>query len=382
VDTLGQDASLDRDASNGQDASLDRDASPVQGITLEELQLAARNHGMPLEALRYDVTPVGMHYLLTHFDVPGIDAGAWSLAVGGLVRRPLTLTLDDLRSRTRVTAPVTFECAGNGRARLEPRPVSQPWLVEAVGTGEWTGTPLRPLLEEAGLADGAVEVVFTGVDRGVEHGVEQDYQRSLSLDEALRDGVLLAYELNGQPLPPQHGFPLRLVVPGWYGMTNVKWLRSIEAVAEPFAGPQQARSYRFYATEDEPGPPVTRMAPRALMLPPGIPEFMTRSRYLPPEPCELTGRAWSGWGSIERVEVTTDGGSTWSDAALDEHVGPSAWRGWRFAWEPPAEGAYRLGSRASDAAGNRQPVEPPWNVKGYANNAVQWIDAIVRGREL
>ena len=142
--------------------------------------------------------------------------------------RPLTLDLADLRERPRVTRRVTLECAGNGRALLHPRPVSQPWLVEAVGNAEWTGTPLAPLLREAGLGPDAVDVVFTGADHGVERGIEQDYQRALPVADALREEVLLAYEMNGAPLLPQHGAPLRLIVPGWYGMAHVKWLQSIE----------------------------------------------------------------------------------------------------------------------------------------------------------
>src|SRR5437762_6650320 len=163
-------------------------------IGLEELQLAARNHGMPLEALRYPVTPVGLHYLLTHYDVPEVDARSWSLRVRG--EREFSLGLDELRARPRVELAVTMECAGNGRARLDPRPVSQPWLLEAVGTARWGGTPLRPLLEEAGVGEGAVEVLFTGVDRGSEGGGEQAFRRALAVEEALRDEVLLAYEMN------------------------------------------------------------------------------------------------------------------------------------------------------------------------------------------
>ena len=150
----------------------------------------------------------------------------------GRVERELSLSLEELRARPAVTHAVTLECAGNGRAALSPRPLSQPWLLEAVGTAEWTGTPLRGLLEEAGVEEGAVEVLFRGLDRGVEGGEEQHYERSLPLAEALREEVLLAYAMNGQPLPPQHGFPLRLVVPGWYGMTSVKWLDRI-TVARP-----------------------------------------------------------------------------------------------------------------------------------------------------
>ncbi|HET7309535.1 MAG TPA: molybdopterin-dependent oxidoreductase, partial [Actinomycetota bacterium] len=140
---------------------------------------------MHLEGLRYDVTPIGMHYLLIHFDVPETDQASWTLSIGGLVREPLEVSMTDLRARPSVTLPVTMECAGNGRARLSPRPISQPWLTEAIGTAEWTGTPLRPLLEEVGIRDEAVELVFAGADRGYQGEVEQDYERSLTLDDAM-----------------------------------------------------------------------------------------------------------------------------------------------------------------------------------------------------
>lgn len=201
---------------------------PTEGpLTAEELQLAARNRGMPLEALRYDVTPVGLHYLLVHFDIPEIDESSWRLDIAGNVEHPRSFTLEQLRTRPSRTMPVTMECAGNGRARLQPRPISQPWLVEAVGTAEWTGTPLRDALLEAGVRPDSAEIVFTGADHGVQGEVEHDYERSLSLDAAMRPEVLLAYEMNGRPLEPQHGAPLRLLVPGWYGMTSVKWLTRI-----------------------------------------------------------------------------------------------------------------------------------------------------------
>ena len=335
------------------------------GISLEELQLAARNHGMPLEALRHELTPPGLHYLLVHYDIPVVDGAAWRLRVGGL-----ELSLDDLRARETVTRPVTMECAGNGRARLDPRPISQPWLTEAVGTAEWTGTPLRPLLEVAGIPDGTVEVVFTGLDRGVEGGVRQFYERSLPLADALAGDVLLAYAMGGAPLLPQHGFPLRLVVPGWYGMTNVKWLARIACVSEPFTGYQNATGYRMRRDEDDPGEPVTRIEPRSLMVPPGIPDFLTRRRFVEPGRVELTGRAWSGWGRIVRVEVGVDG--DWADAELGEPPGSAAWAPWRFTWDA-RPGEYELSVRAHDATGRTQPDEPPWNVGGYSNNAIQRV---------
>jgi sulfane dehydrogenase subunit SoxC len=341
-----------------------------EGITPAELRLAARNHGLPLEALRYPITPAGLHYLLIHYDIPAVDAKAFRLEVGGAVERPLTLSLDDLRARQRVSLPITFECAGNGRALLAPRPLSQPWLTEAVGTAQWAGTPLRPLLDEAGVRPEAVEALFTGLDRGVEGGVPQAYERSLALAET--DGALLAYEMNGEPLPPQHGYPLRLVVPGWYGMTNVKWLARITLLEQPFQGYQQAVGYRLYDADGVPGEPVSLMRPRSLMVPPGVPDFLTRERILEPGPVTLVGRAWSGHGAVERVEVSTDGGASFAPAGLETPIGDSAWRGWRFEWDA-SPGEHLLCSRATDATGNRQPLEPAWNLKGYANNAVERI---------
>jgi sulfane dehydrogenase subunit SoxC len=349
------------------------EAEESASISVGELGLATRNHGMPLEALRYDVTPVGLHYLLTHYDVPAVDETAWRLEVGGLVVRELSLALGDLEARPARELAVTMECAGNGRALMSPRAVSQPWLSEAVGTARWRGVPLRSVLEEAVVQDGAQEVVFTGLDRGVEGGIEQDYARSLTLDEARRDEVLLAYELNGAPLPPQHGFPLRLIVPGWYGMTNVKWLTRIDLVPEPFEGYQQSVSYRLRQEEEDEGIPVDRMRPRALMLPPGIPDFLTRDRVVPLGSCRLEGRAWSGHAPVEAVEASVDGGATWAAAELQEPVGDWAWRGWSFEWEPSAPGGYTLACRARDAAGNEQPDDPEWNLGGYGNNAVQRV---------
>jgi len=347
----------------------------VEGISLEELQLAARNHGMPLEALRYPVTPIGLHYLLIHYDVPAVDPEAWRLTVRG--ERELVLSLDDLRARPAAEVTVTMECAGNGRARLDPRPVSQPWLLEAVGTARWRGTPLQPLLEEVGVGDGAVEVLCTGLDRGVEGGEpEQAFRRSVPLDEALRDETLLAYEMNGDPLPPQHGFPLRLVVPGWYGMTNVKWLERIELVDTPFAGYQNAWSYRLRQADDEEGVPLNRMQPRSLLAPPGVPEFMTRERMVAAGEVLLEGRAWSGLAPVESVEVSTDCGESWAGAELEPDGEPWAWRGWSYRWDAEP-GEHVLCCRARDAAGNEQPREPAWNLGGYANNAVQAVRVTV-----
>jgi DMSO/TMAO reductase YedYZ molybdopterin-dependent catalytic subunit len=345
---------------------LSRIAADDEDISIDELRLAARNHGMPLEALRYDETPAGLHYLLIHYDIP--DVTGWSLDVLGR-----TWTLDELRALPAVTEQVTLECAGNGRAKLHPRPVSQPWLDEAVGCATWTGTPLAPLL--ADLPPDAVDVVFTGMDHGVDRGVEQDYERALPVAEALRPDVLLAYEMNGQPLLPQHGAPLRLVVPGWYGMTHVKWLRSITALDRPFDGFQQAVAYRITHEPDDEGTPVTRILPKALMVPPGFPDFMTRQRFVDAGRVLLTGRAWSGHAPVTKVEVELDG--TWVEADLGPAGDRYAWRRWECAWDAtPGEHVLRV--RATDADGRTQPVDQPWNRQGMANNTAQRVPVTVR----
>jgi DMSO/TMAO reductase YedYZ molybdopterin-dependent catalytic subunit len=302
-----------------------------------------------------------------------IDPAAWRLVVAGA--RQLSLSLEDLRARPATTLAVTLECAGNGRALYAPRPLSQPWLHEAVGNAEWTGVRLRDLLDEAG-GDG-VEVLFCGADRGVEGGEDQRYARSLALEEARRDEVLLAYAMNGAPLPPQHGFPLRLVVPGWYGMTSVKWLERIELLDAPFEGYQQRTGYRMRRSPDEPGEPVDRMLPRSLMVPPGHPDFASRERHMDLGPTIVRGRAWSGRGTIERVEVSADGGETWSDAELGPQPPRWAWRGWSWPWTPEAPGAYELCCRATDSTGAGQPLEAGWNLGGYANNGVHRVPVAV-----
>lgn len=343
----------------------------------EEVQLASRNRGMPLEALRYDITPAGMHYLLVHFDIPFMDADSWRLEIGGLVKHPVSLSLDEIERRPSVTMPVTMECAGNGRALLEPRAISQPWGLEAVGTAEWTGTPLAPILAEAGLDGSAIELLFTGQDRGVQGDEIQDYQRSLTITEATREEVMLVYRMNGEPLQPQHGFPLRLIVPGWYGMTSVKWLTKIEAISEHFSGYQMERTYRYSQNTDDPGKPVDLIRVRALMIPPGIPDFLTRNRLLDAGPVTLQGRAWAGRSSVKGVKVSVDGGETWRDASLGEPLGEFAWRSWSCDWEA-TPGHHVLSVRGTDSEGNVQPTDPPWNHQGMGNNMAQRVPVVVR----
>jgi len=345
-------------------------------INREELALANRNSGIFLEALQHDITPAGMHYLLVHFDVPNIKAEDWRLDVSGLVGESLSLTLDDIKALPAVTMPVTLECAGNGRTAVTPRTCSMPWFQEAVGTAEWTGTPLSHVLDHAGLSKDAVEIAFFGADRGFDRGIEHDYGRSLTPDMAMRDEVLLCYAMNGMPLLPQHGFPLRLLVPGWYGMASVKWLNRIEVLDHTFQGHQQVGTYRYREDSDDPGRPVDVIRIRSLMSPPGIPDWYTRRRMIDAGAVEITGRAWSGAGvAVERVEFAANG--VWQDAELEPRTGQFAWAKWTCTWQAEP-GEHILSCRATDANGNVQPLEQVWDNSGFGNNAVQQVAVTVR----
>ena len=270
---------------------------------------------MPLEALRHEITPLGLHYLLVHYDIPVVDPATWRLTIGGRVDRALELSLDDLRAREPVTLPVTMECAGNGRARLEPRPVSQPWLAEAVGTAEWTGVPLAPLLAEAGLAADALEVVFTGLDRGVEGGVEQllraqpvDRRRRARRRPArLRVQRRAAAAAARLPAAPGRARLVRdderEVAAADHGRR-----RAVRRLPDGHRLPDaRARGRRGHAGHADRAAVADGPArdPR-LPDPPPVPARRGRSR--------IEGRAWSGWGPIERVEVSTDGGASWHGA--------------------------------------------------------------------
>lgn len=342
----------------------------VGRYTFQEVALAARNSGMPLEALRHDVTPVGLHYCLIHFDIPHLEPDAWRLEVGGLVQQRLSLSVGELRRMPARTQRVTLECAGNGRAQVSPRYPSIPWIEEGVSTADWTGVPLADVLRAAGVRAAARDIVFWGADRGIDRATEHAFARSLVPADAMHEDALLAYAMNGQPLPPQHGFPLRLVVPRWYGMASVKWLERIEAIDRPFEGVQQAHSYHFRAAPGERGEPCRLMRVNALLIPPGIPDFYTRERALGAGRIEICGRAWSGEAPVTRVEFAVDG--AWRDAQLDAPGAKHAWRGWRSHWDA-APGEHELACRATDAAGGVQPLEPPWDVTGFGNNAVQRV---------
>ena len=347
---------------------------PAHGLmSYEETRLAFRCHGFHLEMLDRHITPLGSHFQLIHFDIPRLSSSGYSVTIGGRVGTPLTLTLDDLRKRRQVKQASILECAGTGRSYAHPRAIYVPWFNEDIGNYEYTGTPLGPILEEAGLSPDATDVVFTGHDAGYDLGVHHRFERALPLDEAMAGEVILAWEANGQPLLPAHGFPLRLIVPTWYGMVSVKWLKAITVIDHPFQGVEQTQVYRQSFTASDAGRPIQKKSVRSSLAPPGEPDLVSRHRFLPRGTHVVRGMAWSGHGPIVRVEVSTDGLRTWRDAERGTSGFPTTWTPWEFTWQATTRGRHIIGSRATDDQGNVQPLRPFWNVQGMAQNAVEQV---------
>src|SRR3954470_359567 len=296
---------------------------PAHGlVSYEETRLAFRNHGIHLELLDQPTTPLASHYQLIHFDVPSLRSDGYQVTLQGAVNRPLTLRLAALKRRPIVHQEAVLECAGTGRSYAHPRAIYVPWFNEDIGMFRYTGTPLAPILRQAGLLGDATEIVFTGHDAGWDLGIRHHFERVLPIDEAMLDGVILAWEANGQPLLPAHGFPLRLIVPTWYGMASVKWLKSITVIDHPFQGVQQVQVYRQTFTSGDTGRPIQKKAVRSSLKPPGIPDLLSRQRFVGRGEVVIKGKAWSGYGPITKVEVSTDGFRTFKPAVLEAPVSP------------------------------------------------------------
>lgn len=327
-----------------------------------------------MEALCEPLTPTDAFYVRNHFDVPELEAASWRLRVEGAVARPRTLSLEALRAFPRREVTLTLECAGNGRRTMTPTPPGTPWSFGAASTGTFTGVPLADVLDAAGVDPAAREIAFYGADEGeVAPGRREPFGRSLPVADAREPDVILAWSLNGAPIPAEHGHPVRLVVPGWYAMASVKWLVRIEARREPFGGYYQRDRYVYVGEEGTPdGTPVTRMRPRAVI---GRPEDGVRLR---PGPTEIAGTAWSGRAGIRRVEVSADGGASWREAELGEPLSPHAAAPWRLPWTPARPGRYEILARATDERGDIQPLRSRWNRYGYGNNVVQRIEVEVQ----
>ncbi len=338
------------------------------------------NLEMPFSALADWITPNEQFYVRCHFPVPQIDAGSWRLRVEGAGAQAMELRLDELKQMPTHTITATIECAGNGRSFLQPKVKGVAWDSGAVGNAEWTGVLLRDVLTRAGGSDGAAEVILEGADRGAvkeppKPAGEVQYARSLPIAKANAD-VLLAFAMNREPLTPEHGFPLRAVVPGWFGMASVKWLQRIVVSEIPFSGYYQSTDYSYWTTQD--GLPA--LAPLA--------EMQVKAQIARPEMNEVLpigteyrvhGAAWASAADVVEVEVSTDGGENWSAAGLIGEPVKNAWRFWEFRWTTPAQPTRcALMVRATDSAGRTQPRERSADFGTYMVN--HWLTISVEVR--
>ena len=338
------------------------------------------NLEMPFAALDGFITPNDKFYVRSHFAVPEIDLATWRMRIEGAVARRLEFSHAELAARPMVTIPVTMECAGNSRVFLQPKAKGVQWEMGAIGNAEWTGVSLGELLDEAGCSAQACEVILVGADQGAiaeppRPAGKVHYARSLSLGKA-RENVLLALEMNGEPLTPAHGFPLRAIVPGWYGMAAVKWLQRIIVTEEPFHGYYQTVDYAYWSPGNGGARliPITEMQVKAAIARPGHGEVVPAGGAYP-----VRGAAWTANAEIMRVEISTDGGKSWAEASLGDEAAPDSWRLWHYDWHLPNERGIRsLVVRATDSRGQSQPMERDPNRGTYMINHCLPVEVEIR----
>jgi DMSO/TMAO reductase YedYZ molybdopterin-dependent catalytic subunit len=326
------------------------------------------NLEFPFDQLDGFITPTDLFYVRSHFPAPDLNPASYELRVEGAVERPFSLSLDELHALPNETTTATLECAGNGRVFLVPQEQGAQWELGAVGNAEWTGVRVSTLLERAGLKSNVCEIVLEGADCGEPKEKPKppqpiSFSRSIPVRKALQPEVLVAYRMNGQKIPRDHGFPVRAVVPGYYGMASVKWLTRIEAVDTLFSGYWQTSEYAYWDHLN--GNPVRRplseIMLKSAIARPRMYEVVPKSR-----PYSIFGAAWCGNGNVEAVEVSKDSGETWLAAELIDPAQPFAWRRWRFQWDTPSQpGRYALLARAWDEKGNTQAVEHNQNHGSY-----------------
>ena len=320
------------------------------------------------------VMPNTRFYMRNNFRMPNLDANAFRLTVGGLVERSQTFTIRDLQNMRSKTQVVTLECAGNGRAMFDRATEGEKWGLGAVSTAEWTGVPLAEILDRVGVQSDATEVLFRGSDGGAADGLPEPirFERSLRVDDARDSDVLLAYAMNGEPLPVEHGYPLRLIVPRWYAVASVKWLSEIELIDRMFVGHYQGDTYRYEWERDgrTVSEPVTLQRVRALITEPALDTEVHAGELA------IRGVAWSGAAPIARVEISVNSGD-WQETRLVSERNRSSWQWWELITRTEKSGILRLRARATDLAGRTQPERAEWNRLGYGNNAIQEVSVRV-----
>jgi DMSO/TMAO reductase YedYZ molybdopterin-dependent catalytic subunit len=354
-------------------------ASPFPGMIVRQTE--PQNLEMPFASLDEWTVPNERFYIRSHFAVPKIDPKSFKLVVEGHVDNRLELSLDELKQFESGTRPLTLECAGNGRVFLTPAARGLQWGHGAVGNAEWTGTALDTLLKRAGIKDGAADVVLIGADSGALTADPATpgaihFSRSLPLAKAKKPEVVIAWGMNGKDLLPSHGFPLRAVVGGWYGMASVKWLNRIVVTDRPYRGYFQTMDYSYYRRSSGAEPevaPVTEIQPKAAIARPGPNEVIPAGK-----PYTVFGAAWAGESAVAKVELSTDGGKSWSPAKLAEKPKPFCWVKWSWEWAPAEKGAARLIARCTDEKGDTQPEKRDPNRRSYAINHWMPVEVLVR----
>jgi DMSO/TMAO reductase YedYZ molybdopterin-dependent catalytic subunit len=347
-------------------------AAPKRGMIVRSSR--AEDLEMPLEGfLESYLTPIDRFFVRSHHYVPQVDLATFRLQVAGKVTTPLSFTLDELKKLPRVELISVLECAGNGRGLYEPSMPGLQWTYGSVGNARWAGVRLADVLKKAGVQPGAVEVLFDGADVPV--GKQPDFQRGISFNKAIDPNTLLAFEMNGEPLPKEHGAPLRLVVPGWAGDCWVKWVTRIEVRDTESDGFFMKTAYRHPGKGVPPGSavdpaqmkPVTTLAIKSLIA------SHTDGQDIALAPARLRGAAWSHESPVSVVEVSTDGGRQWRPARLGKDAARFGWRQWEYDWTPPQAAYYTVMVRARNAAGENQPFAPEWNPSGYGHNVVHAV---------
>jgi DMSO/TMAO reductase YedYZ molybdopterin-dependent catalytic subunit len=341
---------------------------------------APLNLEMPFETLDGFITPTQSFYVRTHFPIPAIDRDAWWLRVEGEVEKPFAINYEELLILDSVAIPVTLECAGNNRNFLEPKVKGVQWGLGAVGTAKWTGVPLSILLDRARVKANGCEVILEGADGGTLEDPksppgELKFARSIPVEKARAD-VLLAYKMNGRELPPEHGFPLRAIVPGWYAMASIKWLQRIIVTDQPFTGYYQTLDYAYWKRRAEVAEltPLTEMQVKGQIAKPAQRDIVRANSSV-----RVHGAAWTSEGEITKVELSTDGGGAWTEATLLGEPKPNAWRLWEFIWQTPsAAGTQTLIARATDSAGRTQPVERDRDRGTYMINHLLPVEVTVK----
>lgn len=323
------------------------------------------------------LTPNDVFFVRQHIPRPTVKADSYRLSLGGRVEKPKELTLADIQKLPQHTVAATLECTGDGRGFFRPRVPGVQWMRGAIGNAEWTGPRFSDVLKLAGADLRAPYVTVNGADVGPIK--TPDFIRSFPMKKALHPATLLGLKMNGQTLPDLHGFPLRLIVPGWDGTSWVKWVTSLSVAAEPNNGFFMNPGYRFPKYAVAPGTPAK---PSELEVIEGMPvkSYITSpsdDQRLPMKGTLLRGIAWAGEERITRVDVSTDGGSTWQPATLSKQDLPFAWRLWTLNWTPPRPGYFTIMSRAADSAGRIQPVVAVWNPSGYLYNAIDRVGVVV-----